>query len=377
MSKRALRRWPTDARAARTTRALALAARRGTGCHADASSARSTRHPRELQLRLVAADLLRNAGAAERALTLLEGGLRARAGIRARSCTSIGVLLDGLDRSAEALPYLRDALRARAAVGRRRSATSCRRCCAPARRAEALALVRRAARARFPDDQLLIAYRATALRLLGRCRVSPPLRLRAAGASRIALRPPAPFADIEEFNAAFARELLALHRAAQRPLEQSLRGGTQTERNLPADNPVIAAFFAMLDAPIRDYIARLRDATPEHPIDRRKSARLPDLGLVVGAAAARRFSPGSRASARLAELGVLRGPAGRLGCRRRAAGWLKFGEPGMRVAGCPPEHFVKPAAGNAGAVPVVPVARHRAVRRGGRRLTAAFDVVPA
>ena len=61
-----------------------------------------------------------------------------------------------------------------------------------------------------------------------------------------------------------------MHRDAHRPLDQSLRGGSQTERNLPRDNPVIAAFFAMIDAPIRDYIAHLRDRIPRIP-DRRKS----------------------------------------------------------------------------------------------------------
>src|SRR5262249_15118304 len=115
----------------------------------------------------------------------------------------------------------------------------------------------------------LIAWRATALRLLGDPRYSDlhdyPRLVR-----EYRLEPPPPFKDIVDFNAAFAHELLALHRG-QRPLEQSLRGGSQTERNLPRDNPVIAAFFAMLDAPVRDYISRLRDSG-SHPTDRRKSA---------------------------------------------------------------------------------------------------------
>ena len=58
------------------------------------------------------------------------------------------------------------------------------------------------------------------------------------------------------------------------------------------------------------------------------------------------------------------------------AGWLKFGEPGSTVPGCPPEHFVRPEPGMLALFPsyfwhgTVPFGH------GGRRLTAAFDVLP-
>src|SRR5690606_27016943 len=85
------------------------------------------------------------------------------------------------------------------------------------------------------------------------------------------LQPPPEYADIAELNAHLAAEISRLHRDAQSPLDERLRGGTQTQRNLPRDNPVIAAFFAMIDAPIKDYIARLNDHSA-HPTDRRKRA---------------------------------------------------------------------------------------------------------
>ena len=66
-------------------------------------------YPRELQLRLVAADLLRNAGAAPRALALLERGLELAPG-SATFLTSIGVLRADLGQVDEALPYLREAV---------------------------------------------------------------------------------------------------------------------------------------------------------------------------------------------------------------------------------------------------------------------------
>ena len=65
------------------------------------------RQPRELHLRLVAAELLRNAGSAAPALELLERGL-ALAPDSATFRTSIGVLLEGMDRLDEALCCLSD-----------------------------------------------------------------------------------------------------------------------------------------------------------------------------------------------------------------------------------------------------------------------------
>ena len=83
---------------------------------------------------------------------------------------------------------------------------------------------------------------------------------------------PAPpgFRDSKEFNSALASEVLRLHDREQRPLDQSLRGGTQTDRSLPRDNPVFAAFFAMIDAPIRDYVAQLQEAVAIRPIGVRR-----------------------------------------------------------------------------------------------------------
>jgi len=186
----------------------------------------------------------------------------------------------------------------------------------------------------------------------------------------------APFNEIGEFNAAFARELTAMHRAVRHPLEQSLRGGSQTERNLPRDNPVIAAFFAMLDAPIRTYIAALRGADRTHPLDRRKSAGYRISGswsvqLHAGGYHINHVHPrGWLSSAYYVTLPDVSDADTR-------AGWLKFGEPGIPMPGCPAEHFVRPEAGTLVLFPsymwhgTVPFAQ------GGPRMTAAFDVIPA
>ncbi|HYI87231.1 MAG TPA: putative 2OG-Fe(II) oxygenase, partial [Burkholderiales bacterium] len=238
--------------------------------------------------------------------------------------------------------------------------------------AEALALCEELS-SRSPDDQQLLAHRATALRLLGDARY-PHLYDYARLVRSYPLQPPAQFADIAAFNAAFARELTSLHHASHRPLSQSLRGGTQTQRNLPAGNPVVAAFFSMIDAPIRDYIGRLRDSDA-HPVDRRKSDSYRIAGswsvqLQPGGFHVDHVHPqGWLSSAYYVEL-----PAAAEGSR---AGWLKFGESGARIRECAAEHFVRPECGLLVLFPsyfwhgTVPFAE------GGRRLTAAFDVIPA
>jgi tetratricopeptide (TPR) repeat protein len=259
----ALHRWPTDVPL--HVQLAQLLWRRGAG---DAATVQIElaigQFPREIGLRLVAADQMRNAGQLQKALGLLEAGL-ALAPQSAALLTSIGVLLDTMGRPEDALGHLRSAL-------------DCAPDSLPAKRNLVATLLRvgKAGEAlrlcnemygKTPDDQLLLAYRATALRLLGDARYRElhdyPRLVRA-----YELRPPPRYADLPQFNSAFARELTNLHRAQQRPLAQSLRGGTQTERNLPADNPVVAEFLAMIDAPIKDYIAHLRDGDG-HPVDRR------------------------------------------------------------------------------------------------------------
>jgi tetratricopeptide (TPR) repeat protein len=331
-----------------------------------------TQYPRELHLRLVAAELLRNAGMAERALDLLEEGIR-RAPDSAAFLTSKGALLTDLDRIEEALTYLRAA--------RLRSPDSL-----AARRNLIPALLRSGAAAevlglcdelmeRAPDDQLTIAWRATALRQL-----ADPAYARLYDYPRLVrsylLRPAPPYADLAQFNAAFAQTLTGLHRHSQHPLAQSLRGGTQTERNLPRDHPVVAAFFAMLDAPIRDYLSALDAGDRQHPTDRRMRDGYRITGswsvqLRPGGFHTNHVHPrGWLSSAYYVEL-----PGGADDGER--AGWIKFGEPGMSQPVCPPDHFVKPEPGMLVLFPSHMWHGTVPFERGDRRLTAAFDVLPA
>lgn len=368
---RALERWPTDI----TLHSLLIRLRWLRGCR-EASTEwlerAIARFPSELQLRLVAADALRNAGLLEKALTLIEGGLRV-APRSAAFLTSVGVVLDDLNRPSDALPYLRAATAqspSSRAAKRNLLATLLR----VAEAQEALSLSDQLL-AHAPDDQQLIAHRATALRMLGDPRYGELhdydrlVRLYEPD-------PPSGYANIAEFNAAFATAVRALHKTAQHPLDQSLRGGTQTDGSLPQDHPIIAAFFQMIDAPIRDYISRL-SAGSDHPTDRRRTASYRFAGSWSVRLSPRGFHvnhvhpKGWLSSAYYIEL-----PCGIEDDPDRA-GWLKFGEPGNATPGCTPNHYVRPEPGRLVLFPSYMWHGTVPFTQGGDRLTAAFDVVPA
>lgn len=364
-----LERWPADPQL--HTALAQLRWMLGDVDYATARLRKAIRElPAELHLRLVAADVLRKGGLPEQALEVLEVGLR-MAPESAGLLTSIGVVLDDLGRPQQALQYLYQAVHSApdSAVVRRNLVPSLLRL---GRGEEALQRCEELLRA-APDDQQLIAYRATALRLLG-----SPAYGQLYDYDRLVRcyrpRPPAGYASIHEFNRVLAGRLSLLHRQDRRPLDQSLRGGTQTQRNLPLSDPAIAAFFAMVDEGIRDYIAALRGAS-DHPTDRRRSSRYRVAGswsveLQPGGFHVNHVHPmGWLSSAYYVEVPQeLADPVSR-------GGWLKFGEPGFTVPGCDPEHFVQPQAGLLVLFPsclwhgTVPFAA------GQRRLTIAFDAI--
>lgn len=366
----ALARWPVDA--ALHALLAELRWRSGAGAELTAPLERTIEEfPDELKLRLVAADALRNAGEVDRALVMLQQGLR-RAPDSPAFLTSIGVLLDSQGRLSDALNYLQ------AAVARSPQSAPARRNLVPTllklgRSREALEVNDGLLR-QMPDDQQLIAWRATALRALG----DPGYeRLHDYGTLvRVHRLQPTGGQDLAQFNASFGRALSALHRADRRPLAQSLRGGTQTERNLPADVPVIAEFFAMLDAPIREYIAALAGMGAEHPTARRARGGYRISGswsvqLQPGGFHVNHVHPaGWLSSAYYVELPAMAADDSR-------AGWIAFGEPGIPIPGLGADHFVRPEPGTLVLFPSYMWHGTVPFTTGGRRLTAAFDVLPA
>ncbi len=366
----ALDRWPDDVPLHRLLAEILWERGAGTACVARLERA-IAELPQALQLRLVAADLLRAAGAPALALPLLEAGLRRAPGAAAFE-TSIGALLGELDRPHEALRFLRSA------AARLPDSAQMRRNLVPVLlRAGAFGEARDLCESLLvtaPDDQLLIGYLAAALRMTGDARYA---RLQDYDRLVRSYRPapPAGYADIAQFNAAFARELSRLHGASRRPLAQSIRGGTQTARSLPIDNPVIRDFFALLDAPIRDYIGRL-DAASTHPTDRRRRA-----GYRISGSWSVQLEPGGFHTNHVHPQGWLSSayyvelPPDVDGDAR--AGWLKFGELSPAVEGCGAERHLQPRPGMLVLFPSFTWHGTVPFERGARRLTAAFDVLPA
>lgn len=83
---------------------------------------------------------------------------------------------------------------------------------------------------------------------------------------------PEGFADHGEFNRALQGILTELHVSTAHPLDQTLRGGTQTYgRMFKRGEPEICALKAAIESRIADYVAALPD-DPEHPFLRYKGS---------------------------------------------------------------------------------------------------------
>lgn len=118
-----------------------------------------------------------------------------------------------------------------------------------------------------PADQQALALQGIAWRLTGDARAAWLADPALIGTTRLA---PAG-GDVARFNRQLDRALGALHIGRQHPLEQTLRGGTQTADDLFArDIAEVAAVRAMIEEGVARYIAALPD-DPAHPFLRRKA----------------------------------------------------------------------------------------------------------
>ena len=245
-----------------------------------------------------------------------------------------------------------------------------------ARRADAAAVQAQAACALAPDDQSAWALLGLAWQLAGDPRATW-LNDMARLVSVVDLQAPPGFADMATFNRALAQELIELHRDRAAPLDQTLRGGTQTLGDIfEQGHPLVDALKLRISQAITGYIAGLPD-DPAHPFLRRRSKawRFTDSWssrLGSGGFHNNHVHPHgwiSSACYVVVPDSVLRGDG--------QAGWLQFGEPdfdaGLSQAG---RVKVQPRPGRLvlfpsmfwhGTVPFVD---------GTDRLTIAFDVMP-
>lgn len=365
----ALPRWAGDDRLYATLARLKWMRGAGADFAAEMEAAVRAR-PDDVKLRLACAELLHRAEQSAKAETLLREGLAA-APDAPPLLSSLGVVLDEAGCTEEALVPLQRALALapEADAFRANLVTALLRANHPDQALAHIGVLR----TRAPNDQLLLAREALALRMLGDARYRM-LYDYARFVRAYDLAPPPGYADIASFNAAFAETLRALHDSNAHPLDQSLRHGSQTRGNLlDRPEPAIKEFLAALEAPIRVYIDAL---SPDDPMGRRRAAGHKLVGcwsvrLKRGGFHANHVHPdGWISSAYYVSLPpeVETDPA--------RGGWLAFGEPNLPMPGCTPEHFVAPRAGRLVLFPAYMWHGTTPFTQGEERLTAAFDVAP-
>lgn len=190
---------------------------------------------------------------------------------------------------------------------------------------------------------------------------------------------PAPqgFADMAAFNEALADELSSQHRDRQAPLDQTLRGGTQTLGNLfDLDLPLVSQLRALISQAIDDWVSTLHN-NPGDPFRSRHtgrwrftdswSSRLQSQGQHTNHV----HPHGWMSAVYYVEVpAVCSDPVSR-------QGWLQFGEPDLAMATAfPPLTAVQPQPGRLVLFPsywwhgTVPFQSPEV------RTTVAFDILP-
>lgn len=225
-----------------------------------------------------------------------------------------------------------------------------------------------------PQDQLVLALHATAMRLLGR---PDPLGLdRADGLIRAApIDVPHGWDSLPDYLNDLARALEAQHAYSRHPIGQSLRQGSQTPVDLRrVDDPVIQSFFKAIDGPIRRHLAQLGQGSD--PVRRRNTGdyRLSGCWSVRlrsgGFHEAHIHGRGWLSSACYIEVPPAVGQGGQ-------QGWIGFGVPPFsRMSPLAPLKVEQPQPGKLVLFPscmwhgTLPFEDER------HRLTIAFDIVP-
>ncbi len=195
-----------------------------------------------------------------------------------------------------------------------------------------------------PADQRWITYRADIARQAGEALFSEWCDL-----ERLVrvyeLEPPPGYRTIAEFHEKLQPLLESRHSRAAHPLDQSLRGGTQTSRGLLADpDPAIQAFLRQLEGPLAAYQEAIgRDAA--HPMLSRNTgpARLVgcwSVRLKRGGFHVNHIHPeGWISSAYYVSV-----PA-EVADQEAQSGWIKFAEPRYPMPGGTPLRTIQPRAG--------------------------------
>lgn len=228
---------------------------------------------------------------------------------------------------------------------------------------------------RHPFDQGLIAAQWTAWKLLDDDRADALYDYESLIYSQTIDTPPG-WSSLDEFLRDLAASLTPLHGLHTHPFGQSLRHGSQTNVNLlRSDDPAVRAFRTAIDGPIRRYLEWLGQGADR--VRSRNSGNYAFAGMWSvrlrpgGFHVDHTHPQGWLSSACHIELPQDGGDTER-------EGWLKFGEPGLRTdRPIPPGHFVKAEPGRLVMFPSYIWHGTMPFSGEGRRLSVAFDLVPA
>ena len=225
-----------------------------------------------------------------------------------------------------------------------------------------------------PDNQLAIALRATAWRLLGDARYEELYDFETM-VSCYTLDIPAGWSSLDGYLADLAVELKEVHPFLSHPFGQSVRHGSQRPDVLLTPTPAIQSFREALAGPVAAHLEHL--GCGQGPLRARNSGRWRIQGAWSvwlrpgGFHANHVHSQGWLSSACYIEV-----PGRTLGDGKE--GWLKFGEPGVPAEpALPYQHAIQPKSGMLALFPSY--MWHGTIPFGGDepRLTVALDIVPA
>src|SRR3984957_8578673 len=230
-------------------------------------------------------------------------------------------------------------------------------------------------RAREPLGQSWIAYEATTSRLLGTALYRELFDYQQF-VRQYQIEAPPGWSSMAELNAALGAALYARHRFNSHPLDQSLRHGSQTTRNLIADpDPAIRGILAAFAEPLRMYLQELRQDTL-HPLMARNSGS----AVITGAWSVQLYRGGFHVNhfhhqGWISSAYYVSVPD-EVKDDAFKSGWLKFGEPRFATPGAAPERYVQPKAGLLVLFPSYLWHGTNAIQGSQVRTTIAFDAVP-
>jgi uncharacterized protein (TIGR02466 family) len=238
---------------------------------------------------------------------------------------------------------------------------------------QALMLVR-GQRLRTPEDQRWIAHESTAARMLGHA-LYGELYDYARFVRVYEIEVPKGFADLDAFNAALESALHSRHLFKNHPLDQSLRNGSQTARNLMTDaDKTVQALLGAFTAPLADYV-RSVEVEQDHPLSPHGRAAVRLQGCWSVELHGRGYHVNHvHPEGWISSAYYVKTPPSAADASGKH-GWIKFGETPLPLPSVTPEHFIQPQPGRLVLFPSYMWHGTNPVLDGDERVSVAFDAV--